>query len=153
MILQMGLNEKTIIRLLQAIRDYRTGVEDLNETEEDYNDTLAEREKLQTDIENKRLRNSGELADFEKKQREDRINGIKEELKTLEEGSEAYLKLQSELLDLQFEKQQEANQKRQELIESSITLVQGAFDRANAKRNKEIEDELSATERRIDQIR
>ncbi len=152
MILNMELNEKTIIRLLQAIRDYRTGVEDLNETEEDYNDTLAERDQLQTDIENKRLRNAGELADFEKKQREDRIEGIKEELKTLEEGSEAYLKLQSELLDLEFQKQQEQLEKRKELIEASIQAIEQAFDRANEKRTREIEAELTATTQRINEI-
>ena len=152
MILSMDLNEKTIIRLLQAIRDYRTGVEDLNETEEGYNDTLAERDQLQTDILNKTLRNSGELADFEKKQREDRIKAIKEEMKTLSENTGAYLKLQSELLDLEFDKQQEALAKRKELIEASIQVIEQAFDRANEKRKRQIEQELTATTQRINEI-
>ncbi len=152
MILNMELNEKVIIRLLQATRDYRTGIEDLNETEEDYNDTLAEKNRLEGEIANKRARNNGELADIEKKNREDRIEGIKEEMELLKENSEAYLKLQSELLDLEFEKQKEQVEKRKELIESSITLLENAFDKANERRTKQIEEQLSSTQKRIDTI-
>ena len=175
-LLELDLNEKSLIRLLSAIRDYRTGVQDLDESEEDYNDTLIKRNELLKEIEaqNKVLQGKQSIQSFEEGQLERDIQAAIKRRDATKANTTERLEAQKELNDLLLEQQkqlaedeksldektaadklkreEEAIQKRKELIETAQEVLEDQLNKASEKRIDRIEKEQEANQARIDQI-
>ena len=163
-IIALKVNEKSIIDLLTVIRDYKTGIQDLNETEQDYNDTLNERKQLQDEIEIQERQLSGEIFDAEQEARDKRIKQIKEEIALIQGQTLEKLKLQKELNELTLENNEAKNNKlaeqdaksiqtRKKLLENSIQIFDSVLSKAREKQNEETDKELDVLDTRIDTVR
>lgn len=170
-IIALKVNEKSIIDLLTVIRDYKTGIQDLNETEQDYNDTLNERKQLQDEIEVQERQLSGEIFDAEQESRDKRIKQIKEEIALIKGVTLEKLKLQKELNELTLKNNEVKNNKlaeqdaeadaeakgkieaRKKLLENSIQIFDSVLSKAREKQNEETDKELDVLDTRIDTVR
>jgi len=155
-ILALGLNEKFTLRLLEIIKDYRTGTQDLKETEEDYNDTLSEQVQLKNEIAIQQRKLNGEVFNEEQEVRSKRIAQLKEEIDLIKEETTEKLKLQKELNELLLEDQEIADKKalakRKELIEKGAEVIENVLANSREKQNKELDAEIDAIENRINDV-
>ena len=155
-ILALGLNEKFTLRLLEIIKDYRTGTQDLKETEEDYNDTLSEQVQLKDEIAIQQRKLNGEIFNEEQEQRSKRITQLKEEIDLIKGETTEKLKLQKELNELLLEDQEKADKKalakRKQLIEDSVEVLETVLAKSREKQNKELDAEIDSLENRIDDV-
>jgi hypothetical protein len=158
-IIDLELNEKTIIDLLAVLRDYRTGQQDLKETEDAYNDTLKDKSELQSEIisQQKVLNGDVSIKTFEETQLDRDIEAATKRRDLTKENTLERLKAQKELNDLLIAKQKKADDKRLEarkkLIEDGITIIDNVLSKAREKQNREVDAEIDAIDSRLDSVR
>jgi len=153
MVKAVTMDEIVLQRVLETWRERKIVVQDLKEEEAAYWETYIENVELQLEVERKRQRNAGTLAEFEKKAALDRLAVIKEEQALYEENSNRFLELESEKLDLMQKLQKESAEKQKEMIDAFNDYVNDQFQKSNEKRVAEIDKEADAIESRIQTIR
>lgn len=98
----LGMGEIETQRLLEVIRDYKTGIQDLNDAQKDLTEAERESVDLKTEIALQQKFINGEIKtqeEFEKALTEAIIENLKKRLETMEEGSVEYLNTLKEIND------------------------------------------------------
>ena len=154
----LGMGEIETQRLLEVIRDYKTGVQDLNEAQQDLNLSSEEAVQLNSEIALQYQYLNGEIKtteDLEKGLTEATIENLKTRLSTLKEGSVEYLRVLKEINDLEIElmeNTEDADKKlleqRKELREATEQVLTEVVNKYTEERITAIDKEIQANEKR-----
>lgn len=167
------LDDVTLGRILEIIRERKLAQQDLIESNQDLADSETELAELRRDIADQEValasENEGKFEQLEADRTQNELENIEARLENVEKGSveearlikerndillaeqQAAAEKQAELDDEQNEKTKENELKRQEIIKASIDsidqIIQNSFDKRNEAIENELENTLSAQER------
>ena len=174
---ELGLSEIFEGRLLEVIRDRRTGIQDLQDAQESLNESTKESNKIDQDsisnieeiIALQKARNSNEVekaeAESQKKRRDQRLESIQEELELVKEGSEEEIELYNEqtelLLDAERERaaerislQEQTAEELREIEDAVYTFLgnqlDAYYDRRQARIQKDLDSSVEAENRLLE---
>ena len=155
----LGLGEIETQRLLEVIRDYKTGVQDLSEaqkdlnlSEQEYNDLLIETQENVKFL-NGEYKTQEELEDAITKAR---IENLKKVLETQKKGSVEYLTTLKEIQDLEIsliKDQTEELDKQKEIREATELVITELVNKYTTERINAIDKEIEANQRRQETLR
>ena len=150
----LGLGEIETQRLLEVIRDYKTGIQDLTEaqkdlnlSEQDYNDLLIETQENVKFL-NGEYKNQEELEEAITRAR---IKNLTKVLNTQKEGSIEYLTTLKEIQDLEIsliKDQTNAINEQKEIREATEQVVTELVDKYTTERINSIDKEVEANKKR-----
>jgi hypothetical protein len=167
---ESGISEPLAIRALEVIRERRTFLQDNAEAQRDLNDAEAESARLQDDIllqqeSLNELQSEGVdielvLAELSKARLQNDIDNLRERIAVTDEGSARFIALNQELNDKLLEQDQQAIDKRKEQLkefgesaQEAFTLISEISGQIFDRRIENIDDEISAEEKRADSLR
>jgi hypothetical protein len=167
---ESGISEPLAIRALEVLRERRTFLQDNAEAQRDLNTAEAESAILQDDIllqqrallalQEKGVDMEKVFATLSKERLQNEVDNLREQIAVAQEGSQARIALNKELNDRLLEQDQARIAEQKKLLEDygkaadvAFQLLSDIASKRSEKRLSEIDDEISAEEKRIDRLR
>ncbi|NQZ78423.1 MAG: hypothetical protein HRT61_20285 [Ekhidna sp.] len=160
---QSGLSEALRTRLLEVIRERRTTLQDLGDTQNDLNEVQQESIDLQADINaqiatSNRLQAEGanleeELTALEEMRIDNQIKNLQRRLSLEKKGSVEFLRIQQQLLDALFAKRQAAEEKQAKETQKRLERQRLEASIESQKELLRVLNDLDATQKEIDAAR
>ena len=170
---QSGLSEQLGIRALEIIREKRTVVQDNEEAQRDLNAAEKDANDIRTDLiltdaallelQEKGVDLALTLEGLSEKRLANDIANLRMRVSLAKKGSAEFVEINQELNELlleqqaariakEQEKEKENLEKRKELVEAIFATISEVVSNAFEKRISEIEDEISAEEKRAERL-